>query len=436
VPAIPLQSTRNDYADIVVIGAGPAGLMAAEVLVQAGEAVTVFDAMPSVGRKFLLAGIGGMNITHSENLADFIGRYGDAADQVAAWLKVFSPTDLRQWIHSLGVETFIGSSGRVFPKEMKAAPLLRAWLHRLRDLGVQFEPRHRWLGWPENTEATVGNIGAQILRFATPNGDRVVRCHAAVLALGGASWPKLGSDGAWQTVLASRGVKLAPLRPANCGFDIGWSQHFAEKFAAVPVKPVVLDFVDHRGRHWHKQGEAMITATGIEGGLIYAVSASLRDAIAATGSATLTLDLAPGRDEARLREDLNKPRGRKSIAAHLQSRAGIAGVKAGLLWELLGKAQMADPNAVARAIKKLPLMLKATRPIAEVISTAGGVRLAELNADLMLDQMPGVFCAGEMLDWEAPTGGYLLTACLASGRVAGEGLLRWRGQLRDDTPAD
>ena len=402
--------------NIAIIGAGPAGLMAAEQLAQAGLAVTVFDAMPSVGRKFLLAGIGGMNITHSENLPDFISRYGDAAGQVGAWLKRFSPDDLRAWIHSLGIETFVGSSGRVFPKEMKAAPLLRAWLHRLRTLGVQFAPRHRWLGFAESEQGLR-------LRFASADGERQNDCDAVVLALGGASWPKLGSDGGWQTLLESHGVAIAPLRPANCGFDIGWSPIFSEKFAGEPLKPVIADFTDLRGQHWHKQGEAMITATGIEGGLIYAISAPLRDAIEQTGSATLTLDLLPGRDEARLLADLNKPRGSKSLAAHLQSRAGISGVRAGLLREVLSKEQMNDMALAVKTLKALPLKLIATRPIAEVISSAGGVRFDAMTEQLMLKKLPGVFCAGEMLDWEAPTGGYLLTACFASGRVAAQGVL-------------
>ena len=409
-------------ATIAIIGAGPAGLMAAECLAQAGHRVTVFDAMPSVGRKFLLAGIGGMNITHSEALPDFISRYGDAAGQVGTWLQRFSPADLRDWIHDLGIETFVGSSGRVFPKEMKAAPLLRAWLQRLRTLGVQFQPRHRWLGWAElDTTTTPGHV----LRLQSPEGEQRFYCDAVVLALGGASWPKLGSDGRWQQLLQAHNVAIAPLRPANCGFDIGWSAHFAEKFAGEPLKPVVLDFSDLRGKHWHKQGEAMITKTGIEGGLIYAVSAPLRDAIEAQGSASLTLDLLPGRDEKRLLAELNKPRGSKSLSAHLQGRAGVSGVRAGLLREALSKEQMNDMALVAKTLKALPLQLKAPRPIEEVISTAGGVCFSALTEQLMLKNLPGMFCAGEMLDWEAPTGGYLLTACFASGKVAADGVQQY-----------
>jgi uncharacterized flavoprotein (TIGR03862 family) len=411
---------------IAVIGAGPAGLMAAEVLAETGIAVTVFDAMPSVGRKFLLAGIGGMNITHSEPLPDFVSRYGDAAVQVGDWLGAFSPDDLRAWIHGLGIETFVGSSGRVFPTEMKAAPLLRAWLQRLRERGVQFQPRHRWLGW---ADAAVAD-GQQRLRLQSPEGEQEFCCDALVLALGGASWPKLGSDGSWQALLNNHDVELMPLRPANCGFDIGWSEHFAGKFAGEPLKPVTVDFTDLRGRHWHKQGEAMLTATGIEGGLIYAVSAPLRDAIAANGTATLMLDLLPGRESARLLAELNKPRGSKSLSAHLQSRVGVSGARAGLLREVLNKEQMNDMACVAHTLKALPLVLKAARPIAEVISTAGGVSFSALTPELMLKKLPGVFCAGEMIDWEAPTGGYLLTACFASGRVAAAGVQQFLSAMR------
>ncbi len=412
------MSPSRSAPTVAVIGAGPAGLMAAEQLAGQGAAVTVFDAMPSVGRKFLLAGIGGMNITHSENLADFTARYGDAAPQVGDWLKQFSPDDLRGWIHGLGIDTFVGSSGRVFPTDMKAAPLLRAWLTRLRTLGVQFQPRYRWQGW-------AGLQAGQLLRFSSPEGEQRFRCDAVVLALGGASWPKLGSDGRWQELLAGHDVDIAPLKPANCGFDIGWSAIFAEKFAGEPLKPVVVDFTDLRGRHWHKQGEAMITANGIEGGLIYAVSAPLRDAIEEHGSATLMLDLLPGREPARLLAELSKPRGSKTLAAHLQSRAGVTGVRAGLLREVLSKDQMNDMALVANTLKALPLKLLAPRPIDEVISSAGGVRFRSLTDDLMLKNLPGVFCAGEMLDWEAPTGGYLLTACFASGRVAASGVQAW-----------
>ena len=405
---------------VIVIGGGPAGLMAAEVLAAAGVAVDLYDAMPSVGRKFLLAGKGGMNITHSEPLEPFLSRYGARRDRIEPWLAAFGPDALREWIHGLGIPTFVGSSGRVFPEGMKSAPLLRAWLHRLRELGVRFHVRHRWLGWDAEGR----------LRFATPEGEISLRADAVVLALGGASWARLGSDGAWVPLLEARGLPVAPLRPANCGFELAWSEHFRSRFAGQPLKPVVLSFTDATGVIHRRQGELMVTGHGLEGGLIYALSTPLREAIALHGQATIQLDLVPGRTLERLTADLARPRGAASLAKHLKARAGIEGVKAGLLREALSPAELDDPARLARTLKSLPLTLTATRPIDEAISTAGGIMFDALDEQLMLRGMPGVFCAGEMLDWEAPTGGYLLTACFASGRATGLGALRWLQEHR------
>jgi uncharacterized flavoprotein (TIGR03862 family) len=387
--------------------------MAAEVLSRGGARVELFDAMPSVGRKFLLAGKGGLNLTHAEPLEAFLLRYGARRAEIAPLLAAFGADDLREWARELGVETFVGSSGRVFPVEKKAAPLLRAWLHRLRQAGVKFHMRHRWGGWDES--------GA--LRFATPHGEQRVEAAAVVLALGGGSWAKLGSDGAWLPLLEQRGVAVARLRPANCGFDVGWSEHFRTRFAGQPVKPVVAAFADIR-----KQGEFVVTAGGVEGGLIYALSAHLRDEIEASGTALLHLDLAPGWELPRLVDALAHPRGSRSLSSHIQSRAGIKGVKMGLLREVVAAADFADPARLAAAIKALPLKLVAPRPLDEAISSAGGVTFESLDAHLMIRALPGVFCAGEMLDWEAPTGGYLLTGCFASGRAAGLGALAWLGK--------
>lgn len=398
---------------VAVIGGGPAGLMAAEVLAAGGARVEVFDAMPSVARKFLLAGKGGMNITHSEPYDDFLRRYGARSGEVAAWLGAFAPDAVRAWIHGLGVDTFIGSSGRVFPTDMKAAPLLRAWLHRLRESGVRFHMRHRWLGWE-----------GESLRFAAPEGEQRVQFDAVILALGGASWPRLGSDGAWVPLLEERRVEVAPLAPANCGFDVDWSTHFSGKHAGAPLTTVAVVYEDRDGTRARRQGQFVVTATGIEGSLVYAVSSVLRDQIAARGATTLWLDLAPDHDAGRVRAEVLRPRGARSMSSHLQSRLGIKGVKAGLLRECLSQADYMDEETLAAGIKALPLVLKRPRPIAEAISSAGGVRFEALDADGMLRAVPGVFVAGEMIDWEAPTGGYLLTACFASGRAAAAGVLR------------
>jgi uncharacterized flavoprotein (TIGR03862 family) len=401
--------------NIAIIGGGPAGLMAAEVLSQPGLEIHLYDAMPSVGRKFLLAGIGGLNLTHAEPFNDFVVRFGTRQSEIMPLLKRFTPQMVRDWAHDLGIETFVGSSQRVFPLEMKAAPLLRAWLHRLRTAGVMFHTRHRWYGWNEN----------QALKFLTPEGEKRVQADAVILALGGGSWAKLGSDGAWLPLLAEKNVLIAPLQPANCGFEVLWSAHFSSRFAAQPLKSVSLSFTDAAGKNYQKRGELMITATGVEGSLIYALSAPLRDTINVQGSVTIFLDLAPDKSLPNLVNALAKPRGAKSVANHLRSRVGIEGVKAGLLREHLSTTAFADSTLVAAAIKALPITLIAPRPIDEAISTAGGVCFESLDAQLMIKTLPGVFCAGEMLDWEAPTGGYLLTAALASGRAAGLGALSW-----------
>jgi len=389
--------------------------MAAEMASQAGLPVHLYDAMPSVGRKFLLAGKGGLNLTHAEPFPDFLARYGTRQAQIAPRLNAFGPDDLRAWAAELGVETFIGTSGRVFPVEMKAAPLLRAWLRRLREKGVVFHVGHRWLGWDLDN----------CLRFTTRNNEIRVKTEATILALGGGSWPKLGSDGGWVSLLAERGVTIAPLRPANCGFDVDWTEHFRSRFEGQPVKPAAIHFTDAAGRDYTQQGEFIVTATGVEGSLIYALSAPIRDTIEATGSALIHLDLAPDWTDERLINRLSQPRGKRSMANHLKRTVNLDGVKVGLLWEFLTRDTFDTPERLAAAIKALPIPLIAPRPLAEAISTAGGVSFEALDKRLMLRNLPGVFVAGEMLDWEAPTGGYLLTASFASGRAAGLGASEW-----------
>ncbi|WP_192565061.1 TIGR03862 family flavoprotein [Pseudomonas gozinkensis] len=406
------QIHATSSAHVAIIGGGPAGLMAAEVLSQAGVRVDLYDGMPSVGRKFLLAGVGGMNITHSEAYPAFLSRYAERAPNIAPLLRAFDADALCRWIHELGIETFIGSSGRVFPTDMKAAPLLRAWLKRLRDSGVVIHTRHRWLGWDEN--------GA--LRIDSPEGEKTLNPDATLLALGGGSWSRLGSDGAWMLPLEQRGVGLAPLQPSNCGFEVqAWSEVMVSKFAGAPLKNIAIGLNDDVPR----LGECVITATGIEGSLIYALSAPIREAINVHGAATIHIDLLPGRPVDKLQAALSKPRGSRSMAKHLHSQVGIDGVKAALLRELTDAATFADPALLARAIKALPLTLVKTRPLDEAISSAGGVTFEAMDERMMLKALPGVFCAGEMVDWEAPTGGYLLTACFASGRAAGFGMAQW-----------
>lgn len=409
------QASKPSTPNVAIIGGGPAGLMAAEVLSQAGLQVDLYDGMPSVGRKFLLAGVGGMNITHSEAFPAFLSRYAERAANIAPLLRAFGANELCEWIHGLGIDTFVGSSGRVFPTDMKAAPLLRAWLKRLRDAGVAIHTRHRWLGW--NPDGS--------LRIASPEGETTLRPDATLLALGGGSWSRLGSDGAWMLALEQRGVPLAPLQPSNCGFEVeAWSDLMISKFAGAPLKNIAMGLNDDVPR----LGECVITATGLEGSLVYALSAPVREAINQHGSATIHLDLLPGRPVDKIQQALSKPRGSRSMAKHLHSQLGIDGAKAALLRELTPAECFTDPARLAQAIKALPVTLVKTRPLDEAISSAGGVTFEALDERLMLKQLPGVFCAGEMLDWEAPTGGYLLTACFASGRAAGLGILEFLKQ--------
>ena len=413
--------------DVAVIGGGPAGLMAAHRLALQGWQVTVFDGSASVGRKFLLAGRGGLNLTHSEPAEPFVGRYGAQQGVVGDWLHDFGPQHVQDWAHGLGIETFVGTSGRVFPTDMKAAPLLRSWLVAMRAAGVRFAMRHRWLGFGENNA----------LRFATPQGEVTMQARATVLALGGGSWARLGSDGAWAPVLQRAGIEVAPLQAANCGFEVrmqrgadgsaqaGWSPFFSDKFAGQPFKSVAITFDGGSGRPFVRKGEFVATEHGVEGSLVYAVSSALREAIKGNGGATFTVDLLPDHSAERVLAEVRHPRGSRSLASHLKGRLGLDGIKAALLFEVLGKDGMQDAERLAATIKAAPITVVATRPMDEAISTAGGVAFAGLTPDLMCRAMPGLFCAGEMLDWEAPTGGYLLTAALASGVRAAQGVERF-----------
>jgi uncharacterized flavoprotein (TIGR03862 family) len=394
---------------IAIIGGGPAGLMAAESAIQEGIQVDVYDSMPSLGRKFLMAGKSGLNLTHSEPYEKFITRYGDHQKEVESHLKNFTANDLRTWAEELGIETFVGTSGRVFPKEMKASPLLRAWLKRLQDHGVIFHTRYNWKGWEND-----------FLVFDSPEGEVRIKPDATVLALGGASWPRLGSRGEWSSWLAQTGVKVESFRPSNSGFIVDWSEHFSEKFHGHPIKSVILSFDDFK-----QQGEFIVTKTGVEGSLIYAASSRLRNSIQHNGHATLSLDLMPDSSREKLLAALARPRGSRSMTSHIEKTIGIKGVKIGLLYEFVPKEDFANIEKLVDAIKALQVPLVAPSPIEKAISSAGGVDFAELDEHLMIRKMPGVFCAGEMLDWEAPTGGYLLTACFATGRSAGKGALKW-----------
>ncbi|MBA1229897.1 TIGR03862 family flavoprotein [Pseudomonas viridiflava] len=417
-PLIMTDQTLCAPQSVVVIGGGPAGLMAAEVLSQAGFKVDLYDGMPSVGRKFLLAGVGGMNITHAEPYPAFVARYAERSPMIAPFLRSFDADALCKWIHELGIETFVGSSGRVFPTDMKAAPLLRVWLKRLREAGVVIHTRHRWLGW-----TTDGN-----LRIAHPEGELALKPAATLLALGGASWARLGSDGAWVPWLEAQHVSVAPLQAANCGFEVtAWSELLRSKFAGAPLKNIAMGLQGQVLR----LGECVLTENGVEGSLVYALSAQIREQINRSGSANVHIDLLPGKRLDDVQKALSKPRGSRSMAKHLHSQLGLDGVKAALLRELTPREAFDAPALLGQAIKALPLSLIKARPLDEAISTAGGVTFEAMDERLMLKQLPGVFCAGEMIDWEAPTGGYLLTACFASGRAAGLGMVEWlHGRVR------
>ena len=398
---------------VVVIGGGPAGLMAAETARDAGAEVAVYEQMPSVARKFLIAGKGGLNLTHSEPFDDFVSRYPSGTAEVRSWLLPFSADALRAWAHDLGYETVIGSSGRVFPADFKAGPLLRAWVRRLRGKGIEIHVGHRWLGWNEQGQ----------LRIAAPEGEIAVDATAVVLATGGGSWPELGADGAWVETLREVDIEVAELQPSNCGFERGWSAHLKERFAGKPVKSVSVRLAS-QPRKSAIVGEFIVTDYGVEGSAIYALSARLRDAIAADGRVELLLDLVPDRSADAVHQALARDRGKRTLSEHLRRTLGIDGVKTALLYEVLGKEALADPVTLGHAIKRLPITLLRPRPLAEAISSAGGVRFDALTPELMLRRRPKVWCAGEMIDWEAPTGGYLLTACFASGRMAGAAAAR------------
>ena len=398
-----------NYPGVVVIGGGPAGLMAAEAARLAGAEVDLMEAKPSVGRKFLIAGRGGLNLTHADPRPRFEQRYPRGSARVAGWLDGFDADALRAWARGLGVDTFVGSSGRVFPADMKAAPLLRVWVQRLRDSGVRLHMRRRWVGFDASGHALI----------ETPEGRHAVGARAVVLALGGGSWPQLGSDGAWLPWLAARGVPTAALEASNCGFDVGWSEHLATRFAGAPLKPVVAHWRDAQGRAQQRQGECVLTESGIEGSLIYAIGHDLRERLARDGEALLHLDLAPAIPAERVRGHLEAPRGGRSLSEVLRRRLKLEGAKAALLRDVLEPSQLGDPATLAASIKRLPLRLRSARPLAEAISTAGGLSMEAVDERLQLTALPGWFACGEMLDWDAPTGGYLLTACFASGVLAG-----------------
>ena len=392
----PTSAPTPNGKTAMIIGAGPAGLMAAERLAGEGYAVTLYEGMPSAGRKFLMAGKSGLNITHSEDLETFLTRYGASRERLEPHVRKFGPTQIRDWCTGLGIETFVGSSGRVFPTAMKASPLLRAWLKRLDGLGCKIHYRHYWTGWNDADQAV----------FKTPDGETTATADITVLALGGGSWKRLGSDGKWMDILQNAGIKCTPFKPANCGFDINWTDHLIDKCAGQPVKPVTLTCGTQTVR-----GEFVISKTGIEGSAVYAISATLRDQWLETGTATLTLDLAPDRTLEDVTTRLAKPRGKNSLGNHLRKSLGLDATKTALIFEVTPREPLNDPTKLAIAIKALPIKITKPRPLDEAISTAGGVAWEELDETFQLIKRPGTYCLGEMVDWEAPTGGYLLTGC-------------------------
>jgi uncharacterized flavoprotein (TIGR03862 family) len=424
------QPMGNTIVDALIVGAGPSGLMAATQLAEAGKVIAVFDAMPSFGRKFLRAGVGGLNITHSEPSASFLGRYLPQSP-VADWLQAFDADSVVAWAAGLGVETFVGSSGRVFPVQLKASPLLRAWLGQLHQRHVSFFTRHRWLGWEVFCDEQGQSL--QRHRFITPAGEVLVDARCSVLALGGGSWSRLGSDGQWMQILHAKQLHSSPLTASNCGFDVGWSEHIQQNFAGAPLKSVSLGIKDVATGQWlfNRRGEAMLSKHGIQGSLIYAASRTINHLLGSTGPATLYWDLLPDMTEQTILARLSGPRGKESRSNFLRKRLGISGLKMAMLNEF-AKDALDSPHQLAALLKALPMTVNRARPLDEAISTTGGLCFSEVDAGLMLKKYPGVFCAGEMLDWDAPTGGYLLTACLASGYCAGNAACNYVDQQQTE----